>query len=683
MLLGTTLSALSLHCLLVLAILALAAAAWRVAAALAPPGLLRLITAAPLAAAAAAAAAIVLGAVSLGSSPIALSAAAAATWLATRRLLPTPAPGAWSGLARWYRELPQGRRAAFGAVAGALLAFTAWALRYPSLGLDGVVYHLSEVAMWVQQGTPGSRELVIYEYPVTSYPVTNEVLLTWVAGIARGFAVTVVWTPLMLALGIAAAWAGLRELRVPFLAASAAVAAVVLIPVGFDQLRQPSTDVAALAWLACCATLALASHRHPRLLVPAVVAAGLGVGTKATVAPFAVLALLLALLRARGELRRLTGPLAVACALAAVVGGLWYARNLVDHGSPLWPFLAAPWGDPVPPYMARFATSLLERPMATLDGRLGDYEGLLAGAPLLMAGALVAPLLVRSRSVLAAAAAAAGGVLLWAAGPFSGNAQVNPLLDFSLTATRYLLPACAVAALALALAARAGGARGATATALLLGSAGWSAAGVAELGFPRAPSAFTLLAGATAGAALALAAGAVAGRRGRWPRPSRTLATAASAGAVLATGALLAAAEPGFVERHAETPGITSTVAEWAAGRPEFGSGGLEVAFAPASLSVLAGEELEHRLEVIPADEPCERIRGRLGRGWVVVRSDPAKQLMLPFGADECLAGTQPLFDDGAVRVYGSPRTSSARASQAPLRSGAASMIISGSSGIR
>ena len=33
--------------------------------------------------------------------------------------------------------------------------------------------------------------------------------------------------------------------------------------------------------------------------------------------------------------------LVVAVLAAFVVGGIWYLRNFVDHGSPLWPFVLA------------------------------------------------------------------------------------------------------------------------------------------------------------------------------------------------------------------------------------------------------------------------------------------------------------------------------------------------------
>ena len=87
---------------------------------------------------------------------------------------------------------------------------------------------------------------------------------------------------------------------------------------------------------------------------------------------------------ARAHLRPLAGWLALAVAGAFTVGGIWYAQNIVQHGSPVWPFAVGPWGDPKPRFFELVNTTFLQRPQATLDGRLGDYEDRLGGTWLVL-----------------------------------------------------------------------------------------------------------------------------------------------------------------------------------------------------------------------------------------------------------------------------------------------------------
>jgi hypothetical protein len=595
------------------------------------------------AAAAAAVEALLLGLVSLGSSPVALALAAAATWLAARRLLPAPERSLLDDLAAARVDRPA--RIALGAALGALCAYVLWLVRRPSLGLDGAVYHLTEVVMWVQQGTPGSTELITYEFPVGNYPVTNEVLLTWATGLSRSLLPVVLWAPFCLSLVGVAGWLGLRRLGVPRLAAGLALACVLGLPVVLDQLRGPTTDIPALAWLACCAALAACSLTRPALLAPALVAAGLAVGTKTTTLPFATVALVVAMAKNRHALSALAPALAAAAVAAFGAGGFWFARNLADHGSPFWPFVAAPWGDPVPAYLQLFDVSLLERPRATLDGRAGEYLDFLGGAPLLLAGAFAFTVALHRGAALAAGAATAAGVLLWASSPFTGNAEVNDVLDLSLSTTRYLLPVFAAAALTLGLAARGRGWPSRAAPAVLAGCAGWSLVAAFAQGFPRAPSALVPLAGAAIGALAALAP--VALPPGRRARPLL-------AGLTVAGAAVMVLAAPGFAHRYAQAHNIGSELVGWAESAPGFSDGSAPVAFAPAPIGVLAGARLRHELEVIPAGERCARVRSRARRGLVVIRRDPLQRYLHPFTAAHCLRSERPLLDDGReFRVYG------------------------------
>lgn len=609
------------HLAFVVAAGALGLASLRGAAALGARGLEAVVAAAPIGAAAAGLWALGLGAVAaLGGSPVALLASALATAALAQALLPAPR----LGVAAWWRGLSGAERALLGAAAGAALAWVGWLVRHPALAIDPLTYHLPESVMWVQQGTPGSVELVTYEFPQGNYPVTNELLVAWQMGLARSFAPALLWTPAMGVLLAAAGWLGLRHLGASRAASGLAVAAVLLVPVAATQFLGAHTDLPAVAWLATAA--ALVATRRPRLLGPAVLAAALAVGTKTTVAPLAVLAAGAGLWHHR---RALPWPtLVAALAAGSIAGGYWYLRNLVDHGSPLWPFIAAPWGDPVPRFLAEFDVAFLDRPAATLEGRTGTYVDLLGGGLLLLAGGVLAGMLRRRPVVIGVAAATALAALAWANAPFTGAAQ-DPAFDLSLTTTRYLLPAVAAGAAALALA---GGrvAHGVLAVAALV-----SLDRALALGFPGVPSAAVLAGGAVAGAILAAA------WRWRLPRWSAlpAVALAVAALSVIATG---------FAARHGGIGRLASSgVVSWFAARP---ADDLPVAFAPQMLAVLAGDDLRRPLSMIPPDEPCAATRAR--RGWVVIGTFPLADRRQPFNAGRCLAGAPAAYRDPFFTVY-------------------------------
>jgi hypothetical protein len=380
------------------------------------------------------------------------------------------------------------------------------------------------------------------------------------------------------------------------------------VPVAATQFLGAHTDLPALAWLVCSA--ALATRRET--LGPALLAGCLAIGTKTTVAPLALIVLGAGLWTARRNLP--WRPLAIALAAGAVVGGTWYVRNLIDHGSPLWPFVDTPWGDPLPPFLDRFDTSFLERPANTLRGRTGVYVDLLGGGLLILAGGLLG-----RRWAVAAMVVAA---LAWATAPFTGATDDPAFLDLSLTTTRYLVPAIAAGAAALALRRRP------WATALLAAAALLSLERSLALPFPGIPSLPVFLGGAVAGAVLI---------RLRVPRP------------VLAVAAVLAlsVAAHGFAARHGGIGRLASSgVVTFMAGQPDADP----VAFAPQMLAVVAGDDLRRTIELIQADEPCERTRAR--PGWIVVGTFPLADRRAPFSAVRCLAPERPVYSDRSFRVY-------------------------------
>ncbi len=617
--------------LLVAATAALAAAGLRLASRAAPDGLERALAAFTLAAAGAVFEAIVLGLVGAGGDTAALTAAALATYAAARALLPRPAISPAAELLAWVRGAAPGAVVGVGAAAGIVVAWIAWQVRHPLLGPDALTYHLPIASAWVQNGRPGSLVRVLDGLPFGNYPLTNEAIVAWGLAISRSWVVASIWSPALFTAIAAGGWVALRELGVEPTVRALAVIAVCVPPLMVGQLGAPYTDIAALAWLCVAAALATTARRRPGLIYPAVVAAALCVGTKTTPA---VLILVLAVV-ARGPLRAARPRLLLpTVAVAVAVGGVWSVRNLIDHGSPLWPLVSAPWGDPVPATFRALGASFLEHPRHLIGTYWREYLAVLGGAAVLIGGGLALPVVRRSRAALCAAAAAALALLAWGAAPYTG------LVDYgavgAIANTRYLLPAIAACAVALALAARGGGRaiRG-TVAGLFAGSIGYSVVKTAAFG-PLRPSLGTLVvAGAAGGAVSWLARRRLSGLDGR-----------VALGVLGLAGALaLAAGGDGYVERYlaADHPPDRALYGLAAVSR---GTG--TIASTPGVFVLLRGDRLEHGLALIGAGEACAAVRARLRRGPVIVGAGAGDRRLAG-----CLAGTPKVAIGGYEDVYG------------------------------
>jgi hypothetical protein len=632
------------HALLGVSVAALGAAGLRAASPLAPDGLARALVAATFASAAAVAEALALALFALGGSTAALVIAAVATWVAARLLLPEPRVRVADELALWWSSRSVLEKAALGVVAGAGAAWAAWQLRHPALGFDTVVYHAPEILLWLQHGTPGSIQELIPDQPVGNYPLTAEVTIGWAMGVSRSLVPLILVPWAWIALTAVGGWTGLRALGVAVRPRALAVAALCTNTwlLAWQNVGG-ITDPGALAWLATCAALCALSRGRPVLLAPALLAAGLSAGCKTTALPMLVVVLALGLWAARSRLRAIKAPLALGLGGAFAVGGFWYARDLVQHGSPFWPIVAAPWGDPVPHSFALVDTSFLGRLGPTWD-RLGDqYLRHFAGGIVLLAGGVAAALLSRRSRARWAALAVALGFLLWATAPVSGVSDEMRLDGVIFSATRYLLPVLFAAALALALAATERTRTALAAAAILAAATVVNLVQVFDLGFPLAPSAFTPLVGAVAGGLVAALL-----HRVRVRPPS--LATAAL---VVAIGAVLAIPASGFVSRHAGThPVFTESVTRWLAGDPGFSSPRRTgVATSPAFNGPLAGDRLQHPLSSLASDASCREIAGRARKAWLVV-GVVAVRGAVPARVSRCLGGRPPAFSGGGYSVY-------------------------------
>jgi hypothetical protein len=660
------------HVTLALAVLALAHAAVRLADRASPQGVERAIVAVVVAVAAAVIQTLGLGLVGLGGSTIALASATALLWVAALVWLPAPATHPVDEVVRSWTRLKLAGRLAVAAVAGAALAWLAWQLRYPSIGFDSSVYHSPEVAGWIQNGRPGSILDLNHDIPYGNYPLTDEVAQTWGAALARSWVPLALWQPAMLVVLAGAAWQTLRGLSVSVTAAALGTTVIVTTPLVVRQLNEPQTDLPAMTWLACAAALAVGAGRRPQLLVPALIAAGLAIGTKTTVAPLAVAVLCAGALQARGRLRPLAGWLILGLAAAFVVGGIWYARNLFQHGWPLWPFMEAPWGDPRPRFFALLETTFLERPADTLDGRLGEYSSRLGGTWLLL---VLAPVIlgVGASSALArakqgpglilvvSAALALVALLLWSTAWGTGlqrAPEVPGPAGWPISTIRYLLPAVGAAVVAVTATTRMGNPLGPIANVVLVVAVGWSLAVDARLGTPYTPSVPTLLVGALTGLlalSAVLLARRVVDRRIRLHPPAPAVAVLCAA----AVGIVLTPVGDGFIERYTRVSQSTAPGAEvvaWFLTQPGFDEGDTPIAFSSRAVFVaLAGDHFTHRLDLLPPAARCELVAKRTRRAPVVA-VDPAWFAGIlgfsPYGGPRCLARRAPGFEEGPYSVY-------------------------------
>ena len=398
------------HLLLAIAILALAGAGLRAAGTLTAGGLEQATSAGALAAGAAAVQALALGLLGLGTDPWALTGAALVTWVVARAALPRPPRPAGEQLATWWGGLGLGERLALGALAGVGLAWTTFLIRFPAFGWDGVVYHLPEIAKWVQNGTPGSIETVLPGWPVGNYPLANEVLLAWAAGIAHSYAPVVVWSSALVVLLAAAGWMGLRSLAVAPPVRALAIGVLCTMPVlSATQLNGPNTDLPALA-SRLVTTGALCASRYiagsPACWRPPSWPAGSPPARKRR--------------PCRWWRRRSSSP-PTSCARACAPSPgrspwrRWARWRSAGRGTcATWSitgrrsgrFSRARGRDPPPLALHRMDVSFLERPLRTME-EFGFDEWLgriFAGGALLLAGGVLAAAWARTRAVVAARA---------------------------------------------------------------------------------------------------------------------------------------------------------------------------------------------------------------------------------------------------------------------------------------
>jgi hypothetical protein len=629
--------------LLILACAGLGGAGLRVACLFARGWVERVVAAFTFACAGAAASALLLGVAGFGTTPGALVGAAVALWLLARFAIPAAQPTLGEQMRGSWARASRGERAAIGAATGALVLWTTWIVRFPHFGFDGVHYHMAEVLLWLRDGHPGAVETVFPGFPVGTYPLVDEVLLAWGTAIGRTQAWALVWTPLLVGVTGLAGWLALRCAGVRASVAALALGGLCLTPIAAFSFNAAHTDVPALAWVVVAGGLTVAARRdQPGLVVAAVVASGLAVGTKTTAAPLAFVIAATAVAAARDHLRAIARPLAAGALAAVGLGGFWYARNLFDHGSPLWPFVHLPGGDPVPVRIPAFRTSFMSHPVATVQlaghGWATAYFG---GSLIVIAAALVSPLLARTRAVAIAAGVTAATLLAWMLAPVSGTATDHPGLATSVDlqySPRYYLPGLAAATFTVCIAARdARGSRRNVLVTLLASALVVNAWETFKLPGTHVPSPWYPAVGLAIGALLAVAGGRHLTRR-----------TVTLVGAPLGLAAALAVATHGVLARYARQ-GEDRAVASYLLRHPSHAP----IYMAPVMTSVLAGDRVDRKVVALPLDASCASVRRDARSGLVIVTQYPrAVQFASVTHVSACLAGLPPVFVNAGHRIF-------------------------------
>lgn len=391
------------------------------------------------------------------------------------------------------------------------------------------------------------------------------------------------------------------------------------------------------AALACVAARGWGTQPpSPGLLAIALVAAGLAIGTKTTTALLLLGALGAAAWSLRGGLRGAARPLAAGAIAAALVGLLWPLRNLYLHGSPLWPFVPGPFGDPTPPVMAAVEASFIDDPGGLLALRAGDYVEALSGGALLLLGGLVAPLVRRSRTALIAAGITVLAVASWTFAPYTELEEET----LAVGGLRYLLPALAAATAALCLASVGAGRTLRHAVAAVLGLAlVLSLQRTLTAGFPVAPALATVLALAVLGAGAGLLAGRL--RQPAW-------AWAAPAAAVVA-GTALSLAAGGYVQRHAEVGLFDAGLLR--ALPAQQAAGAAPLAMGPVTLPLVAGDDLAREIVPLAGGADCPTVRRHAAEGLLALQHTPATAAYAALRS--CVADRAPGWRDGNWELYG------------------------------
>lgn len=235
------------------------------------------------------------------------------------------------------------------------------ALVLPPFAYDGLTYHLTIVAEWIQRGRIVPNP---YAECCARYPSNAETLFGWPTVFLDHDLLADMPQVLLAALGAAAVaglarWAGVRAGD-----AVTAGALFLLTPIVLTQANTTYNDLAVASMLLVAlffVTRFLGARPFAFGHVPETprtsyallcgLAAGFVLGAKSSGVAIAAIigGLVLAHLGVALARRRITAGTAVRTGLAfvaavPVLGGWWYGRNWIETGNPVWPFAVKPLG---------------------------------------------------------------------------------------------------------------------------------------------------------------------------------------------------------------------------------------------------------------------------------------------------------------------------------------------------
>jgi hypothetical protein len=203
---------------------------------------------------------------------------------------------------------------------------------------DGLTYHLTTAATWVQRGDLGETALSTC---CAHYPLTADLMFAWPM-LFQGNDALVNTVQLGFVVLGALACAGIaRCAGLPTSAAAAAGGLFAVTPIVLAQASTPYVDVIVAAWALAGihSVIRYSSSRDVRSVVNGVLAAGMLFGTKGTGALWAIAIIgFLVVLAARRGRRDAVGVAAAALVAVAALGSFWYVRNWVERGNPVHPF---------------------------------------------------------------------------------------------------------------------------------------------------------------------------------------------------------------------------------------------------------------------------------------------------------------------------------------------------------
>lgn len=644
----------------------LLAAASRVAASVTESLPDRLVIAGTVAGLSAVLHALLLGVVGLGADPWALLAASLASLVAARRWTVKPVDPLGSQVRRTLAAWSSRSWVLAGAAGGTAAAWTGFLVWHPFLGVDAVIYHLAQPAMWIHDGRPGSMNATNVALPHEAYPRTGEVLFSWAVSLSRTPAVTSLLMAAVLLLTAVSTWVVLRRLGASRRWAALAGAALLLSPVALTQITGPNTDILSFCWTMCTAAIALLAARETRALPLVLPAAALAVSTKTTTVPVVVVIVLCTAIHLRSRLRQQGAILAFSGLVAVPLALLWPVINWVRYGAPLYPFNSLPSGPELPYAIQLVRASFATDPVASLEvatprGYLVYFGGcaVLGAGVVAVAGAAAVLRCPRRRVLLALAALAALATVAWSLAPFTGWSGTPGTESLVAGAVRYLLPGAGVYTATVA-AATAGSQRVAGLAKLFVLMAlvvdVWA---VRDFPPPYRPPGATIFIALAVGAACGGAVGLR--RRARASsEPAGTRAGAAVACLALALAMATVASGHGFVARSVSAQSdvdmlSSARVLAHLNSQPSWRNGHADVDIGPVSNALYAGPAFNHVIRVVPTDTGCGELRARVREAWLVL-TDVAPGQTLGFGLDyrkrACLAQTLPSFVDGATAVY-------------------------------